>query len=221
MITPEILSKIAPTIKGQRAQAIATGLSTICPKYGIDTPDIFHEFLANVLHESSEFADLEESLNYKVEALLQKFSRIRISEGDCKLYGRSDKHKADQVRIANSIYGGAWGKIHLGNTLDGDGWLFRGSGPIQNTGRGNITNFTVFYNSKFGHMITPEVMANLLRTDVEIGIHSACWFFAIAKQLIDEAIDDKMQLIVKRINGGFNGLPDRLKYYELAKKYIV
>lgn len=221
MITPDILQLIAPSITGARAASISEGLKTICPLYGIDTPDKFHEFIANVLHESGEFKDLVESLNYSSTALLQKFSRHRISATDCEIYGRTNEHKANVVEIANRIYGGDWGRINLGNTMPGDGWLFRGSGPIQNTGRKNITDFTVYYNNKFGKQIFPEIMANLLRIDIEIGIHSACWFFAIAKGLIQAAVDDKMELIVKRINGGYNGLPDRIKYYEIAKKYIV
>ena len=45
-ITPEILSSIAPTINGERAVKIAAGLDIICPKYGIDNADKFHEFIA-------------------------------------------------------------------------------------------------------------------------------------------------------------------------------
>lgn len=221
LLTPEILTKIAPSIKGKGAINISEWLNEICPQYGINTPDIFHEFIANVLHESGEFLRLSESLNYSVDSLLKTFGRHRITEQQCKEYGRTFFRKANQQAIANIIYGGTWGKTNLGNTQPNDGHNFRGSGPIQITGRGNITAFADYYNKLKQSLITPEKMAELLRSDLQMGIHSACWIFAVAKKLIDEAIDDKMTEIVKRINGGLLGLPEREKYYTLAKMYIT
>lgn len=221
LISGEVLSKVAASIKGDSANKIAGLLSSICPLYGINTPDIFHEFIANVLHESNEFKTLEEGLNYQAVALTKIFSRQRISIDDCYMYGRTGQQKANQQAIANTIYGGTWGKINLGNILPGDGYLMRGSGPIQQTGRGNITKFASYYNNKFGTKYTPEQMAELLRTDLAVGIHSACWFFAIEKKLIPSAIADRLEEIVRRINGGVLGLAKRQFYYNQAKKYIV
>lgn len=221
MIASSQLANITRILRGQRLEQVAQGLNKICPLYGIDTPDIFHEFIANVLHESGEFNDLEESLNYKAQALIDKFGRHRISIEDANKYGRTSAHPANKVEIANRIYGGSWGKTNLGNLYPMDGWIFRGAGAMQLTGRANISKFTHYYNTKFNTKILPEDMAQLLRTDIEITIHGACWFFCIAKGLIDEAINDDMNTIVKKINGGYFGMPERLKYYELAKKYIT
>jgi predicted chitinase len=81
--------------------------------------------------------------------------------------------------------------------------------------------FTLWYNKKFNANISVVAMAGMLRTDIEMGIHSACWFFAIAKKLIDLAISDDFKAIVKRINGGYVNLSKRTAYYEKAKKIIV
>jgi len=51
-------------------------------------------------------------------------------------------------------------------------------------------------------------MAEFLRTNIEIGIHGACWFFAIEKKLIDEAINDEVKEIRKKVNGGTFGLQE-------------
>ena len=220
MVTANQLANITRILRGTKLEQVAKALNKICPLYGINTPDILHEFLANVLHESGEFNTLEENLNYKATALISLFGRHRISEEDCYKYGRTSEHPANKVEIAVRIYGGKWGKDNLGNTQPMDGWIFRGAGPIQTTGRDNVTKFTHYYNCKFATFYKPEDIAQLLRTDIEIGIHSACWIFAVAKQLIDEAINDDMLTITKRINGGLIGYPERLKYYELAKKYI-
>jgi len=40
-----------------------------------------------------------------------------------------------------------------------------------------------------------------------------------SKKLSDEAINDDMKTIVKRISGGLTNYPSRLRYYELAKKF--
>jgi putative chitinase len=204
------------------ANIVAAELEEICPLYGINTADIFHEFIANLIVECQSFTVFEENLNYSVEGLLGKFSRKRISEFDAKRYGRiPGKQIANKQAIANCIYGGPFGVKELGNTLPSDGWDFRGSGPIQMTGRSNITLFKNFYNAKFGTRHGPELMAELLRTDLKIGIHSACWFFAIAKQLIDEAVNDEILKVCERINGGHNGLDERMLFYNKAKQVIV
>lgn len=204
-----------------RADKIANLLMGICPAYGINNGDIMHEFLANLLHECGEFTDYEESLNYSSEALISKFGRHRISVEDAWRYGRSGSHQADQKAIANLLYGGHWGLKNLGNTDINDGFNLRGSGPIQMTGRGNFTAFAKWMEKKFAVRKTVEQWAELLRTNDEYAIHSACWIFAISKSLIDEAINDQMKTIVLRINGGLMGLDDRMRYYDLCKKYIV
>ena len=200
MITASILKQLAPSLKQDKAAVMSPLLDSICPKYGISTPDIFHEFIANLLHECMEFTRFEEGLNYSAKALSETFGRHRISIDDCNKYGRTPAHAADVKMIANIVYGGEWGKINLGNIALNDGYNFRGSGPIQMTGRGNISAFTNYINKKSGTSYSVEQMAELLRTNIEMGIHSACWLFAIAKNLIQLAIDDNMTAVVKKIN---------------------
>lgn len=221
-LTGDILSKVAqhPSITGSRANEIARVINEVCPIYGIDNSDILHEFLANVLHESACFTKLAENMNYSVHGLLSTFGRHRISLNDAERYGRKPGQPANQVMIANTLYGGTWGRVNLGNTKQGDGFLFRGSGPIHITGRKNVTNFTDFYNAKFNTRHTPGAMAQLLRTNLELGMHSACWVFSVAKSLNDEALNDDMKTIVKKINGAYLGWDDRTKYLNRCKALI-
>lgn len=215
------LKQLAPSLSQTKANEYAGLLDSICPLYGIDTPDIFHEFIANILHECGEFTRFEEGLNYQAVALTKKFGRHRISIDDCYRYGRTAKQKANQQMIANILYGGKWGKENLGNTLPTDGWDLRGGGPIQITGRKMYTDFTVYYNKRFGTKHSVETMANLVRTNPAIQIHSACWVFAISKKLIDEAIADDLLTIRKKINGGTFGLDEVKKYNEKTKLIIT
>jgi putative chitinase len=220
LITPDIIKQLCPKLNQVRAINIAAAINSICPLYGISSADILHEFLARLLEECWEFSCFEENLNYSAEALIKTFGRHRISIEDCYRYGRTDKQHANGKEIANHIYGGEWGKKNLGNIYPDDGFNFRGSGPIQMTGRGNITAFAKWMDRKFKDVKTPEQWAEALRTSDIYGIHSACWLFAISKSLIDEAINDQLIEIVKKINGGLNGLFETQKYYEKCKLLI-
>ena len=215
-----ITSTQLKSIMGSGADKIAPLLDKICPMYGIYNTDILEEFLSNVLHESNCFKVLVESLNYQAVALTLKFGRHRISIDDCYRYGRTMKQSANQKAIANILYGGEWGKTNLGNTQPNDGWDFRGSGPMQITGRYLGTKFMNYYNNRFMIGYSLVRVFELLRTDIAFGIHAACWLFAIEKKLIDEAINDDMLAIRKGINGGTFGMAEVERYYKLFKKYV-
>jgi putative chitinase len=221
MLTGAILRRIEPAMKPERAASIAKLLNEICPTYGISTPTVMHEFLANVMHESNSFSNYSESLNYSVDALLAKFGRHRITAAQAQQFGRIPGRPANQQAIANILYGGAWGKKNLGNINPNDGWQFRGAGPIQITGRRNFVLFTLYMKMVHGEVYTLTQMADLLRNNDRIAVHSACWVFAVAKKLIPYAERDCMRTVVRRINGGFMGMDDRTKKYELAKQHIA
>ena len=213
MINGEQLASICNTLSKVNATRIAAALVEICPKYGINTPDIFHELIANLAHESNEFSHTEENLRYTTGAQIKRVWPSRFKDAI-----EAMQYTFNPQKLAEKVYGN---RVGLGNTQQGDGWIFRGGGPIQITGRNNYTLFTDYYNKTFGTSFSVEQIANLVRTNLEIGIHSACWIFAISFKLIDEAENDLMSKIVKRINGGYIGMPERLKYYERAKKYII
>lgn len=212
MITPDQLRQIAPVITESKAQEIAPLLDSICPLYRIDTPNVFHEFIANVLHESACFTHLEENLYYtKAQRIKDVWPNRFRDVFDAAAYTKNPK------KLAEKVYGK---RADLGNYSMSDGWDFRGGGPIQLTGRANFTLFTNYYNSRFKSNYNIIEMADKVRTDLAIGIHSACWIFAVSMKLIDEAQNDYMKEIVKKINGGYNGIAERMKYYELAKQVI-
>lgn len=110
---------------------------SLLEKGGINTPLRKAHFFAQGKVE----ADLKpkiESMNYSVEGLISGFGRHRISIEDAKKFGRTITQKANQKEIANRLYGGEWGRINLGNTQTNDGWLLRGAGIYQITGRTNF-----------------------------------------------------------------------------------
>lgn len=212
ILQPGVLANIiGNNLHPERIRNLETFLNSICPTYGIVDADIMHEFLANVLEESNCFSRYEENLNYTAKRLTEVWPS-RFPNLDSAI-----PYEHDSRKLANKVYGD---RKDLGNVQPGDGFTFRGSGPIQITGRSNFTIFAAYIRKRFNIIMPLDILADKLRTDDALGIHSACWLFAIAKQLIDEAINDNMPVIVKRINGGLNGYKERLKYYELCKQLI-
>lgn len=120
-----------------RAQELATKYRTLLNRNGINTPLRLAHFFAQAKVEA-DLKPKQENLNYSVEGLLTKFGRHRISEADARRFGRTATRRANQQAIANLIYGGEWGRKNLGNTQQNDGFVFRGAGIFQITGRANF-----------------------------------------------------------------------------------
>ncbi len=83
-----------------------------------------------------------ESLNYPPDRLKLKFSYFMKHPEEAELYGRTSQHPADQQAIANRAYELRNGN---GNIASGDGWMFRGRGLIQTTGRTQYSKFTEWH----------------------------------------------------------------------------
>lgn len=203
MIDPAKFAAFAPgALPGTRA-----ALEAVAAKFagaGLNEPLILAHFLGQLRHESGGFAKLAESLNYSVDGLLKTFGRHRISEADCQRLGRTPTRKADQIGIANLIYGGEWGRANLGNTQAGDGWAFRGSGLIQTTGRANFR--------AVGYERTPDA----LRTDIAAAAEAAAGFF-ISHGCVAPARADDVASVTRKINGGTLGLAERIAATKAAK----
>lgn len=104
-------------------------------------------------------------------------------------------------------------RTDLGNTAarDGDGYLYRGRGPIQVTGKANYGEFTVWARQRFEK--APDFIAepDKLLTDPWEGA-SPIWYWD-TRNLNRYADDNNIEQITKRINGGLNGYADRLALY--------
>jgi putative chitinase len=97
------------------------------------------------------------------------------------------------------------GRAGLGNTQPGDGERFMGRGYIQVTGRANYTNFANFVK------LSLEDTIKYLET-IEGAVMSAVWYWN-TRNLNALADADDIRGITRRINGGFNGLDDRIVKY--------
>lgn len=203
LLTEAQLAAMIPTNKEVGEWCAA--LNEMLPKYGITTDKRIASFISQCAHESMDFRVLEENLNYKEATLLRVFPRY---------FGPGKENAAEYAgkpeKIANYVYmdknrskAGA-----LGNQKDGDGFLFRGKGLKQVTGRANTTAF----GKTVG--MTAEEAAEYLMTK-KGALESALWFWG-SRNLNEVADTGDVVRLTKIINGGDIGLADRQARYAKA-----
>lgn len=105
----------------------------------------------------------------------------------------------------------------LGNTpeADGDGQKYRGRGLIQITGH---TNYLACSKALFGNdrlLRTPELLEQ-----AEWACKSAAWYWN-SRDINTPADAGDFKTVTRRINGGLNGLAERLEFYKRAKKVLA
>ena len=213
-MTGEQLKKVCTTLSVDRAAKIADRISFCSEGYKFNTNDCLQEFVAELAHESGEFTIFAENMNYSTPAILvanwpRHFKNIEFAKDYCH----------NPQKLANYIYGVTSIAKDLGNIKPEDGYAFRGSGWMQLTGRYSATEY-----QKYVGMDTPEHVMDLIRTDDYWACDAACWEFAINKKLLPLTLkntEEAFNTISRRINGGSIGKAERLKYFNLAQKYIT
>ena len=174
-------------------------LVDMLPRYSINTIPRIAGFMAQCAHESTDFNDLEENLNYSESALLRVFPRY---------FGTGKRNAAEYARnpqkLANYVYMDEFRSKSgaLGNTQPGDGWRFRGGGIKQLTGRNNYAAFAKSIGK------TPEEAADYVRTK-QGALESACSFWSSNKLNAFADVRDIVGMS-RCINGGDIGLADRI-----------
>lgn len=95
------------------------------------------------------------------------------------------------------------GRADLGNTETGDGYRYRGRGPLQLTGRANYRR----YGNLIG--IGLEQQPDLVAIP-SVGLLVACVYWD--QNTINLHADrDDLEAVTRAVNGGLNGLADRRK----------
>lgn len=190
-ITAQHLAAIA----GRRTNlmaALADWLNQLCPLYEIDTPQEFCHFLAQACHETDHFVTLRE------------YASGRAYEG----------------------------RVDLGNTQPGDGVRFKGRGIFQTTGRANYLQLGIKKGRRDLFINNPALLEQ-----PEYAVWSACEYWRtrglndIANHADSDVLKKKyrgnivdvspVEYISLAINGGYNGMEERKKFYAKAQQVLV
>lgn len=121
-------------------------------------------------------------------------------------------HESGSFRYTEELASGEAyeGRSDLGNTKKGDGKRFKGRGLIQLTGRANYQT----YSDDTG--IDYITKRSQLASNAKVSVDVACWFWK--KNNLNELADiDDVRAVTKRINGGLNGIDDRVAFLTRAK----
>lgn len=121
-------------------------------------------------------------------------------------------HESGSLKYAKELADGLAyeGRADLGNSSPGDGVKFKGRGLIQVTGKANYRACGMALSLDL--LASPELLEQ-----PENACRSAAWFWK-SHGLNQYADSDQFGALCKRINGGYNGLDDRIQHWLRARK---
>jgi putative chitinase len=194
-------------LKGVIPDEVLSQIPDTAKKFYITSNLRLAHFLSQCSHESGNFRSTSENLYYSAPRLREVFPKYFPST-------LSEQYAKNPEKIGSRVYADRMGN---GGELTGDGYKFRGRGYIQLTGRNNYTNFSTF--------IGEDCVTNPDLVSTKYPLASAAYFFNSNKlwSICDKGSDDAtVKSLTKRVNGGYNGLDDRIekfkKFYNLLTK---
>jgi putative chitinase len=195
-------------------------LNTAFRVFGISTPKRVAAFLAQVGHESSGLTRLVENLNYGAQGMADTWPSRYAVNPNARPRAPNQLARALERKpqaIANNAYAGRMGN---GPDASGDGWRYRGRGPIQNTGKANYAGMRDTLRAK-GIAGVPdfEGQPELLELPKWGALAAgAYWETRNLNRLADAG---QFDTITERINNGQTGAADRRARYSRALKVLA
>ncbi len=174
-----------------------------CERFEINTVRRICAFIAQMAHESG-LQSRDENLNYSAKRLCEVWPNRFPS------LVRAEPYAHNPEALANKVYANRMGN---GDEASGDGWRYRGAGPLQVTGKANWTAFA-------DAMAMSLDAALAYGRTIEGGVMAAAWFWEsndINRLADTPGVNDE----TRRINGGENGLADRRAKFDALVKAML
>jgi putative chitinase len=183
--------------------AVIIQIPQTAKKFGITTGLRLAHFLAQCAHESGNFKAVYENLNYSADGLMRVFKHYFPTLALAQNY----QYKPEL--IASRVYGSRMGN---GNETTKEGYLYRGRGYLQLTGKNNYRLFDAFIDDDI--IVNPDLVAT------KYPLMSAAWYFHANNlfRLCDDV--NNVGRVTLAVNGGYNGLDDRQKKFELFNRLL-
>lgn len=182
------LGAVMPQLQLGRACAFIDPLNAALEEFEIATNARLAAFIAQLAHESNQLRSWIE------------MGHPQPIPARCRLCRKTGAGHAPGVQYE--------GRADLGNTQKGDGVRFLGRGPIQITGRANYREIGKAIGVDLER--TPELAAT-----PAVGFRIAAQFW-VSNGLNALADSGEFEDLTRRINGGLNGLADRVRYWKAA-----
>jgi putative chitinase len=192
-------------LKGNIPDIVLSQIPETAKKFKITNNLRLAHFLSQCAHESGGFKAVSENLNYSSDGLKDIFGKYFPGN-------LSESYARQPQKIANKVYADRMGN---GPETSGEGYKFRGRGYIQLTGKSNY--------SKFGKFIGEDTIGNPDLVANKYPLASAAFFFDSNNiwETCDKGADEStITSVTRRINGGTNGLEDRIKYFNKYYKLL-
>lgn len=207
LLTAAQLRTIAPKCA---ADIWAPVLEPALREFEIDSKIRIAAFFSQLLHESNGLTVVEENLNYtdpvRIVQVFRRFDldRDRVADPEEVEFARGFVRQP--VRLANYAYAK---KVGNGDAASGDGWRYRGRGPIQITGKANYTTCGIALGLDL--VGQPDLLLEPV-----YGARAAGWFWASRKLNAPADLGDIIT-VTKLVNGGTHGLKERLEHFHRAR----
>jgi putative chitinase len=208
-VTVEQLARLAPEMRPGYREAFRLG-QPVLDRWEISaSPRRVSHFLAQVLHESQALTVEYENLSYSAQRLVQVWPVRFKPRGalDPAAYARNPR------KLANLVYGG-----RMGNEGRDDGYVYRGRGMLQLTGKASYARATALIRNKLAgaaqaaHSPLPDFVARpdaVLDPQWCLEVAAATWCDKGCNELAD---GDDLDELTRRINGADNGLAERSEW---------
>ncbi len=202
MLSKAHLVALYPRAPQAYLDAFAATADAVFARFQISaTTNRLYFFLAQIAHESDALTLIEENLNYSAQAIVNAWPKRFPSEADAAPFARNPE------KLANSVYANRMGN---GPPESGDGYQFRGRGYIQITGRETYQAIGAIAGLDLeGSPDLAEDPAHALL------VSCAFWQWKNLNAICDTG---DFTAVTRRINGGTNGLADRVAWLDKVRR---
>jgi putative chitinase len=188
-------------------EGIAAAAAATFAKYGLSSSLVVAHAMAQFSEECGQGLEMIENMNYSAKRLLDVFPTHFTPT-------MAERWAHNPEVIGEIAYGGRMGNAPPPST---DGYVFRGNGLSQVTGRDGVAKLQAFLKEQgadFDILESPDLIidpAHALECGVADWIVCGCLPYAEKDDIVGET---------KALNGGLNGLTERRRQLSLWKSEL-
>ena len=215
MKTREMLQILFNASDSKVLDEVANVINSLGSHFGINTNLRLAHFLAQVREEiGSKFEPRIESLNYSESSVLKTFKQITPAQAE--QYARDeDTPVADQVAIANIVYANRMGNGNADSNGNGkldkqdDGYMYRGRGTLQITGKYNYQEvqkrIDKYYPNSGVNILTGSNVDSLLGS-ILIGMGFWIWkdLYRLADKGSTKQVVDSITQVINKYTSSYD-----------------